>query len=261
MKWATKAKAIVWLHVVRLWRYKLSFLSIAVSSVLWLFLFILGVLLFVPPEGQREASLQAFWVVFAWSFVSSGTWLMGAWVRFLISVGLVEEHMLRGVTPYEVMYGRVIPFLFDVFLTTAIAVLVIGTTFSVNVFEVKDTWILLLGVVLMFLQSLSYGLVITSLSMRTGVPGQLLDVVNMLTIGLLILPAERIPASVRPLFYLIPYTAPMQLIRCGLSGSRDYFALAEGLAVLAVLLTAAASAARSTLRYLRREGVKAVGFM
>ena len=261
MRWATKAKAIVWLHVVRLWRYKWSFLSTAVTSVLWLFLFILGVLLFVPPESQREASLQAFWVVFAWSFVSSGTWLMGAWVRFLISVGLVEEHMLRGVTPYEVMYGRVIPFLFDVFLTTTIAVLVIGTTFGVNVFEVEDVWMLLLGVVLVFLQSLSYGLIVTSLSMRTGVPSQLLDIVNMLTIGLLMLPAERVHASVRHLFYLIPYTAPMQLIRCGLGGLRDYLALTEGVVVLAILLAIAASAARSTLKYVRKEGVKAVGFM
>jgi len=37
----------------------------------------------------------AFWVVVAWSMISNFSSLMGGWMGFFISIGMVEEHLLR----------------------------------------------------------------------------------------------------------------------------------------------------------------------
>ena len=45
-----RAKAVLFLHTIRLWRYKWSFLNMILSEAAWIFLFVLGALLFVPEE-------------------------------------------------------------------------------------------------------------------------------------------------------------------------------------------------------------------
>lgn len=92
----TRVKAILWLHTLRLWRYKWSFLNLVLAEAAWVFLFVLGALLFVPGEYLGFAVKSAFWTIVAWNIISQCSSLIGAWMNFFISIGMVEEHILRG---------------------------------------------------------------------------------------------------------------------------------------------------------------------
>jgi len=97
----TRLKAILWLHTLRLWRYKWSFLNMVLSHAAWIFLFILGALLFVPGEYLGVAVKAAFWTIVAWNIISMFSSLIGGWMHFFISLGMVEEHILRGISPFK----------------------------------------------------------------------------------------------------------------------------------------------------------------
>ncbi len=260
---ASRFKAIAWLHLLRLWRYRLSFLNLVLAEGLWVLLLILGVMLFVPPEWRAAAYKEAFWVIVCWSVISQATGLMGGWMSFFISIGMVEEHMLRGVSPFKVIAGRLIPSMAVVAGFTAFVAALMEGAFGVSVFKVYHPALLLLGLVLLTLQAVSYGVIIASISMRTSIPHGFIDVLSIVALGLIMAPLDRLPHYARYLLLVAPYVAPAYLVKLGIRQSLTpllFPALAWGVAISSVLVTAAVAAVESSERFVKVHGVKGVGF-
>ena len=87
-----KVKAVLWLHILRLWRYKFSFINNVFSIMLWITIFVLGALMFIPKEQMSYVAPITFWGIVMWNIMSNSVWFIGGWSWFFISQGFVEEH-------------------------------------------------------------------------------------------------------------------------------------------------------------------------
>ncbi len=258
-----RLKAVLWLHTLRLWRYKWSFLNLILSQAMWVFLFILGILLFVPRDYIGLACREAFWIIVAWTIVSQTSTMVGGWMRFFITLGMIEEHILRNISPFNVVLGRIIPSSAVSIGTLLFIALIFGEAFNTNVFSVYNIGLLVLGMLLIFIQSLAYGFTIAALSVRIGISRGIFEILSFAIVGLLMVPVENIPSPLNTLFLSVPYVAPMHLSKLALSSSNfmliqsTIISLVETVAMIIV----AVHSVTSSEEWIRRQGVKAVGFM
>ncbi len=258
-----RLRAILWLHSTRLWRYRWSFLNMILSETAWIFLLVLGVLLFVP-RGEVEAAVRAaFWVIVSWTLVSQFSSLVGGWTTFFISMGMVEEHILRGVSPFRAILGRVITGLSVAAASLLFMGAVLGETFGVDLFALRDPAALAVGLAAVGVEGLSYGLMVSSISFRTSVPQNLLEILNFSVIGLMMVPVDSLDGWARAALLAVPYVAPTHLLKVGAgaaAGALAAPALASSLIEAAAMAAAALLATGWAEEWVRRNGVRAVGF-
>ncbi|MDK2464283.1 MAG: hypothetical protein QI223_05885 [Candidatus Korarchaeota archaeon] len=257
-----RLKAVLWLHTLRLWRYRYSFLNMILSEAAWIFMFVLGALLFVPSERLGVAVKGAFWTIVAWSFVSNFSSLVGGWMNFFISIGMVEEHLVRGFSPFRTLLGRVVTGLSVVVASLLFMAALVGGAFHVDLLRTERLWLLLAGMGLLAVQSLSYGFTVASIAVRTSVPNNLLDILDGVVIGLLMVPVQALPEALRLIFLCIPYVAPAHLVKLatGAGEGLEYSALAIAGVEALVMAVVAAWATKWAIRWIRRNGVRAIGF-
>ncbi len=256
-------KGIIWLHTLRLWRYKWSFLNTVMSEVMWMFVFILGILLFVPNEYMAVACKGAFWVIVSWQIISQISTMMGGWMQFFISIGMIEEHILRGISPFKVIIGRVIPGLSVTAGTTLFMAFILNTTFKTNVTLMDNPALVGLGLAFLMVQALSYGLILSAISIKTGVPHSMLEVTNFLVIGLLLIPMENFQFPLNLILLAIPYVAPVTLIKDGAFGASVLImeSIILSLAISSVFVYLAIKFMKSAEKQIKTQGVRAVGLM
>ncbi len=259
----TKVKAIVWLHTLRLWRYKWSFLNLILAEAAWIFLFVLGALLFVPKEYLGPAVKSAFWMIVAWNVMSQCSSLIGGWMNFFIAIGMVEEHLLRGTSPFKVILGRVVPSFSVVIASLFFIAAILNGVFHTNVLEVADPYLLVLAFSTLAAQGLAYGITVAAISVKTSVPHNMLEIVNFAVIGLLMIPLDRIPSLLTIPFLCIPYVAPAHLAKIGASASQSYMlseATAISLLEALLMLAIAAYMIKNSETWIKKNGVRAIGF-
>lgn len=258
-----RAKAVLLLHTIRLWRYRWSFLNLILAVAAWIFLFILGALLFVPKEYLGMAVKGAFWVFTAWSVISNSSWLIGGWMNFFISIGMVEEHMLRGFSPFKTLLGRLIPGSSVTLASILLMGALVGGAFHVDVLEVDNFLLFALGMIFLGVMGLSYGFTIASIAMRTSIPHNLLEILNFGFIGLMMIPLSSLPEKARLIYLLIPYIAPAHLLKVATSSVQQEL-IKEALVIStiesAAILFAAILSMRLVNSWIRRNGVRAIGF-
>jgi len=258
-----RAKAVLWLHTIRLWRYRWSFLNMILSEAAWIFLFVLGALLFVPSEQLGVAVKAAFWTIVAWSVISNFSSLVGAWMNFFISLGMVEEHLVHGFSPFKALLGRLITGSSVIVASLLFMAALVGGAFHVNLLAIDSVGLLTIGMILLAAEGLSYGFTVAAISMRTSVPHNLLDILNLGFVGILMVPVQALPEGARLAYLCIPYVAPAHLVKVA-TGSMPPVLMAEALAISALetaaMLAAAALAMRSVETWVRRNGVRAIGF-
>lgn len=258
-----RLRAVIWLHFLRLWRYRYNLLNMVVSNAMWILLLILGVLLFVPKEEFPQAVRTAYWTIACWSIISNFSSLVGGWTNFFISLGMVEEHMMRGISPFLVVGGR----LSTATVVSALTVLSMGALiqalFPCPIFELLNAELAILGFTAVALESLFYGLTVAALAMRTSISEQFLEILNFAVIGILLVPMRIIPEAARLFYLAIPYVAPAYLLKVA-SGSEDQSLLLPAVAIslieVAILWLIAYTTIRVTEEHLRRNGVRAIGF-
>ena len=258
-----RVKAVLWLHTLRLWRYKWSFLNMILSYVVWMLLLMLGILLFVPHELLGETVKAAFWTILAWNIISQFSSLIGGWMRFFISIGMVEEHILRGMSPFKVIVGRVIPSFSMIVMSQLFIAVLLNGMFKIDVLVVNDPPLLALSFMMLMVESLSYGIVIAAISMRTSIPHAMLEILNFAIVGLLMIPANMLPSGLNILYLTIPYIAPAHLMKIAtLRGMNMLYLEALTIALIessAFSITAMCSIIKSE-KWIRKNGVKAIGF-
>jgi len=255
-------KAIIWLHFLRLWRYRYSFLNMVLSNAMWVLLLILGVLLFVPRSQLPYALKSAYWTIACWSVISSFSSLVGGWTNFFISLGMVEEHILRGISPFLVISGRLLTASLVSAITIAFMGALIQSLFSIPLFEVEPG-IALFSLIIVSAESLLYGLLISAISMRSTISENFLEILNFAVIGILIVPISVIPEQLRILYLSIPYVAPAYILKAA-SGSEPPGFLGIGVMISVIetvaFLLIAFLAVRAAESHIRRNGTRAIGF-
>ena len=259
----TRLKAILWLHTLRLWRYKWSFLNMVLSHAAWIFLFILGALLFVPGEYLGVAVKAAFWTIVAWNIISMFSSLIGGWMHFFISLGMVEEHILRGVSPFKTVLGRVIPSFSVVTASLLFIAAILNGVFKTNVLQVGDPLLLIFAFLLLVVEGLAYGLTIAAISMKTSIPHNMLEILNFVVIGLLMVPAHSLPEVIRVAYLCIPYVAPAHLAKIATSLDMPIlFGEALTISIIEALIMSiiALYTIKSSEKWIKKNGVRAIGF-
>ena len=262
-----RIRAIIWLHFLRLWRYKFSFLNNILTTILWLTIFVLGALMFIPSSKWGEMAPIALWGIIMWQFLASSVWYIGGWTWFFISQGLVEEHLLTNTSPVPVLVGRAITGLSVTLAASLLVALVFTGLAGASVLIVYNPLIVLIGLVLLATMTISYALLLSAASFRIGIPGTILDIANFISfiLGGLAVPIANLPEQIRPIALAIPYAHPAEIVRYGVRGLEPYLGLANELIISIIFALALALSARivfkKTMKYIRKHGVKAVGRM
>jgi len=113
------------------------------------------------------------------------------------------------------------------------------------------------------LETTSYGLVLAAPSIRTSIPHSLLEVLNFVAIGLLLLPVKALPKGLVIPYLLIPYVAPPHLVKVSIpKGPPTLFfeALAISLIETCLFVSLALYSIRRSGAWVRGSGVRAVDF-
>ncbi len=257
----TRVKAIVWLHLTRLYRYKLSFVGLVLSNLMWVLLYVLGMLLFISPGQFNEAVKASFWSIVGWILLSNFSSLVGGWTNFFISLHMVEEHLLRDTSPFSVLLGRGVTAIIMAAASATFMGLVFGALFSVNVLEVYSPLLFSAGMVMLTVQALSYGIIIAALSMRTSISYGFLEIASFVMVGLFIVPVQVIPEGGRLLFLSVPFVSPVHLLKVAAGAASGYMTVGIMISLFESLLLPLISllVTRRTLREIMIKGVRAVG--
>jgi len=260
-----KAKAVVWLHFLRLWRYRISFMNTVLNMILWFTIFVLGALMFVPREQLAESAALAFWGIVMWNFISTPTWVMGGWMRFYVSQGFVEEHMLANTSTTLVLVGRMIP---NTAVSTAASILmyyVISAAAGQPLPPVKSWPTLLLGLADLIAMAVAYSLAIAAVTMVTGAPMRLVELGNFLVfiVGGVAAPVSKLPTALQKIALAVPYSYASETVRLGATGTPPHTPHAPEIATaLAITLAAIALALmKRAEKAVRVRGTKAIGGM
>ncbi len=262
-----RTKAIIWLHTLRLWRYKYSVVNMAVNTMLWLTIFLLGALMFVPSHKLGEASTIAFWALAMWQIMSNSVWLIGGWTNFMVGTGLVEEHLLYGVSLPGFFAGRVIPGLAVSILGILLVYLVFYSILGTTLALVTHAVFLVIGIVALTIMATCYGLILSAISIRIGVPETLLDIGNFLVfiMGGIATPVKTLPGILKKIALFIPYSHAAELLRYGAAGIQPYIDLWLE-TVLTIVITVSMIALALyvyslTILHVKKTGIRAVGRM
>jgi len=234
------------------------------SMVLWVFITIMGVMLFIPKEQIQYAARETFWIILAWNLITTNTWIIGGWMNFVTGQGITEQHFLCDVSPFRLLLGRVIPLIAVQIGSFIFMGLIFNDSFHTNVFQTQNIGWILLGIVLLLVSGISYGLIIASISLKTSISGNFLEIFNFLLLGIFVVNPTNLPYSQKILFLLIPYTSQIQLIRVGLWGYTDPYMLIYPLCISfiqsCIFVYMARTSIRSAENWVRKNGIKTVGW-
>ncbi|RLI25920.1 hypothetical protein DRO58_05940 [Candidatus Bathyarchaeota archaeon] len=267
MSFYRRLKAILWLHLLRLWRYRVSLLNSALSTNLWILLFLLGALMFTPSHTMAETVSVAFWGIVMWSIISNVVSLISGWTRFYLSQGFVEEHMLADTSPFLVLLCRPITGLSMSLLTVAFIYFIIEALSAIPIAAAVEPIILVLGILFLMAMSTSIGLILAALSFRIGVPGMFVEILNftLLIVGGLMAPIANLPDYLRSIAVFIPFSYPAELIRLGVAGLKPWLPLDVLISISSALCITVSLLAFIVMVWMedhvRRHGLRAIGRM
>ena len=263
-----KIKALLYLHSLRTWRFKYTFVNSTVNMGLWMAIFIIGALIFVPSSEIPKIAPYMFWGIILWTMLSSSVWSVGGWAWFIISLGMYEEHTIHNTSIIFLLSGRTVTVITDTALITPVLYFLIRKLSGPAVSYVSNPVAILGGLVTMFVMAMSYGLMLSAISFRIGVPGTLLDISNflLLVLGGIAIPISKLPSLMRYVALAIPFSYPSELTRYGATGAPTYLPLQTlvglNFAIAASMLVSALLTYRNIeSKYLRKYGPRAVGRM
>ena len=264
----SRLKAVLYLHALRTWRFKYSYLNSSLNMLLWMTIFLLGALTFVPREKLPEAAPYAFWGLLLWNTITITTWNIAGWMWFFISEGLAEDHLLHGARIMEVLAGRLMTVAMEAGPVALLLYYVILYSTGGGISALHNPLYLAYGFAAGTVMALSYSLILAALSLRIGVPGNLLDIANfmLLVVGGLIAPIASLPHPLRTLALLVPYAHAAEIMRYGAVGAQPYIdlyieVLVSGLVAAVMMLVAYIVFRLVEDRYVRKQGVRAIGRM
>ncbi len=260
-------KAILWLHLLRLSRYKYSFVNYILVDILWYMIFLLGALMFVPTQGFVDTAIITFWGIVLWVILNNSVWLIAGWTWFILSIGMVDEHILTNTNPLLFITGRFITGMTISFSTIPLVLIIFTNIAGSKALTILHPLWLITGMMLMISYAVLYALALAALSLRTEVPGSMLDILNIFMYigGGLGAPLKFMPEALRSFAILMPYTHAAEIVRYGVLGIEPYLGLSREAVIATVYLAGMAITVyfivKRVTEYIRRYGARAVGMM
>ncbi len=260
--------AVIYLHSVRTWRYKYSFINSSINTMLWITIFLLGVIMFVPSRELPVVAPQVFWGITVWNIITYTVVYISGWTTwFLVSMGLVEEHILHGLDLPALLAGRLVTVLAESAIAVPLVYFVLrGVAGPMKL--VDSVGLLFYGLATAEAMALGYALILATLALRLSIPGPMLDITNFIlfVIGGIAAPVARLPAPLRVVAILTPYSHAAEIVRYAATRTMPYLGLLAEVLISGALAIAMPAAAYIFYRfvekhYLRRYGVRGVGRM
>lgn len=260
-------KALLWLHIKRIGRYKYGFLNMILITMMWYLIFLLGAITFVSRKEYVETTIVTFWGIILWLILNNWVWLIASWTWFALASGMVDEHIIYGVNPIIFIGGRfIVAFLITLF-SIPLVILIFSSLASLAIYRVYDPVYIIIGVLYMIIYATLYSLILVALSLRTSVPGVMLDITTVLLYvgGGLGIPVYKMPYILRWIALTIPYTHAAEIVRYGALGLKPYLGINNEIiisniyAVILVITTFIIT--RKSLEYIRKYGARAIGIM
>lgn len=264
-----KVLAVAYLHALRTWRYRYSFVNTAVNMMLWISIYLLGIMLFVPGEKLPILAPQLFWSVVAWTLMSYVVLNVAGWtIWFAVATGLVEEHMLHDTRLSLFFAGRLVTVAFELSITVPLVYAVVRAVTHTAFPIASRPLYLAYGLLAFTLMALGYALALSALGLLLRIPGSMLDISNFIAfiLGGIATPVASLPESLRVVAIVIPYSHAAELVRYGAAGVKPYLGLTAE-TVASALLAAAMLSLGVLLHYhvenrvVRVHGVKGIGRM
>lgn len=259
-------KAMLWAHMLRSYRMKLSLINWGLIDFLWLAIYIIAVIAFTSPESYQQVIPMVFWALVAWSFISMPTWSIGNWARFYINHGLFESHEISRASHALFLSLRIIPSMIMGLISVAAASIFLYLVTDTYPFRIMNIGLLAVSLAFLLLQSLFYSLTLAFLSIRLSTPAPLLDVMNLAVfiMGGVAVPVDAIPHPLRIIALLIPYSHPAEILRYSVVSRSPYLGLEIELmlavAYTLILFIIMMATYRNSLYIARVRGVKGIGF-
>ncbi len=265
----SRLRPIVYLHLLRTWRYKYSFLNSTLNITFWIAIFILGALLFVPKEELPTTGPYVFWGVTLWNIISTSVWYIAGWsIWFFVSLGLVEDHMLHNTRTLHVLAGRLVTIATQIAMVTPLMYLLVSYATGTRFPLATKPLFLLYGLGTATVMAVSYSLILSAISLRTGVPGPLIDITNFLIfiVGGVAVPVSMLPGPLKTVAIAVPYSHAAEVMRYGAAGLEPYLPLGTEIILSGVIAAAMAAVAYVLFsylenKYIRIHGVRGVGRM
>ncbi len=267
-KLAIKVRAIVWLHTLRLWRYRLNLLNLVITDLLWISIYALGITSFIPQTEWSSVIPVAFWGFVIWSIITYSVWLIGGWIHFVIAIGVVEEHILANTSLALFLAGRSL-----VGLAVALSICVIlGTILqwyaSIPILCGSSSIpIIVLGLTLTLAMSISYAITVAFVGLKFGISPLAIDVTNILlfVVGGIATPIAKLPYPLKMIALIVPYAHAAEIVRYGALGIRPFLGfeleLCIALLCVALMILIALTTLRLVMKSILRNDIKGVGRM
>ncbi|MCD6563517.1 MAG: hypothetical protein J7K23_06325 [Thermoproteales archaeon] len=257
-------KAVIWLHFLRLFRYKWSLINQALGTFLWIIIYIIGTSLFMIKE-EEKILIQLFWIITAWQYIRISARLIGNWIDFFTAIGMIEEHLLRNISPFTILSGRVITSTSVTVITTALTGLIIKTVFDVNILNIYNPFLLILGFFTLIIQCIYYGKILSILSLGTSISYSFWGYLNFSSLALFVIPPEKLMFPLNILIVSLPFTSSVYLLKNGINGINSFTLLTMSLLfsfINGILLKIIENIlAKKVLKNILKNGYRGIGYM
>ena len=209
-------KASAYLGLKTYFRYPAWIAADIITTPLWILVFILPILLFLPKEMWRNPQVINFfyWAMIMWDIVSAGLWSFGMAIRREQQTGTLEFLFLtnanRAVMFARSIFTRMLTLSISITYMTAIFMLLFGTPISfVNPMGIIA--VLLLGL----LVSCGFGELYGALVFRFKNVGPVTNILQFVILGIsgIFFPITSIPDPYRVISYLSPFTYIADMVR------------------------------------------------
>jgi len=211
-----EAWAAAWLGVKIYFRYPAWIVADIVTTPIWLIVFILPILLFLPRDmwGNPETLNFFFWAMVMWGIVSSGFWSFGNTIRWEQEAGTIEQLFLTNASRAVVFARRIFSNLITITIDTAYTAVVFTLLFEVPLYFRNPLGVaaaLLVGL----LSAAGFGLTYGALVLRFKNVGPLNNVLQFIILGLcgIFVPITVLPEPLRAVAMALPYTYVADLVR------------------------------------------------
>ncbi len=263
LKLVRRAYAIFKAYLVSDVIRSMGFIYGMIGFSIWIVLFIAPMSLFI--ESNVDPGIVAsygFTAIFIFMMYSIATWDWAAELRYMINHGILEYYIASG-SGFLPHYLGILPVsMIWLLIALTINYLLLSILFKPPALAINDPYVLVLGLVMLFLVLIAYALILGGSMIATGTTGFIMELLGFIlpiaTGGLT--PLSRLPEPLRIFALATPFSYPAEVIRYAILGWTPIHELHEilliGFSYAIVFILVAIVYFKYQLKKILREGVR-----
>jgi len=197
-------------------RYKASLIVWLFSTPLWILFFTTMFTLFLPESHMRTMLHQLLLSFIFLNILSECMWATSSYLRGIKERNIMEYVMMTSGGLYISAYGSFARILTDNLIFSTYIVVVFKLMFDIDL-TILNPIIFFVGLLLSYLISYGFGLILASLTYRYRTIGPIINIVQfpILILSGILLPVYSLPEEIQSISVFIPVTYPFDLSRYG----------------------------------------------